>query len=210
MVAVLVIGSVSWLSRRSGVSSYDLSRHMPGDDLVEVPNLICDRAVIIDASAQELWPWIAQLGKKRAGWYAPRWLELIVGWPKSKRGARKVLREFQSPQIGEVLPDWGGGGLRPVQISVDSTLVYQGVRPPFDPSARPQFSWTHVIEPVDDFHCRYYLRLRGRIGGPKFLAPLRILGGFFDYVTVAVMFAGLKERLKESRNDLAATTRLRK
>ena len=190
--ALLGIG-LTRLSRRSGVTSVDLANTWPGDDLITNPTLSCDRAAIINASAEDVWPWIVQLGKGRGGWYAPRWVEYFFWWQRAKWGARMIRPEFQTLAAGEIVPDWGGGSLKVVTIDPPKTLVHLGIRGQSHP--QPFMSWVHIIEPIDATQCRLYTRLRGRLGGPTILAPLRVLGGFFDYLTIVVMIAGLRERL---------------
>ena len=39
--------------------------------------VVLDRRAEFGCSAEALWPWIVQLGKGRAGWYLPGWLEWL-------------------------------------------------------------------------------------------------------------------------------------
>jgi hypothetical protein len=58
------------------------------------------------------------------------------------------------------------------------------------------FSWALVIEPIDGGGSRLHIRLRGRFGRRGPLRPLMTaLGGLFDYVTIVLLFAGLRERV---------------
>ena len=41
----------------------------PGDDLIGRPDVVMDRAFTVAAPPAAVWPWLVQLGKKRAGWY---------------------------------------------------------------------------------------------------------------------------------------------
>ena len=50
---------------------------MSGDDYLEdgPPSRVAmTRAISIDAAAEQVWPWIAQLGRG-AGWYSIDWLD---------------------------------------------------------------------------------------------------------------------------------------
>ena len=42
---------------------------MPGDELIPQPNHQTTHAVNIDAPPEALWPWIAQMGRERTGYY---------------------------------------------------------------------------------------------------------------------------------------------
>ena len=45
---------------------------MRGDDIIPDANMVFDRGRDIAAPPEAVWPWLLQLGKRRAGWYAPR------------------------------------------------------------------------------------------------------------------------------------------
>jgi hypothetical protein len=40
---------------------------LPGDDLLEDPDLVTTRAISIGVPPQSIWPWIVQMGPGRAG-----------------------------------------------------------------------------------------------------------------------------------------------
>ena len=50
---------------------------LPGDDLVAA-DVVMDRGFDLGAPPSEVWPWLVQLGKRRAGWYLPRSVEVLV------------------------------------------------------------------------------------------------------------------------------------
>jgi hypothetical protein len=49
-----------------------------GDDLIAAPDLVATRAITIRTSADQVWPWIAQLGQGRGGFYSYDLLENLV------------------------------------------------------------------------------------------------------------------------------------
>src|SRR4051794_5470718 len=55
---------------RWGASDKEVQRPMPGDDICMNPHLDSTRAVTVHATAEEIWPWIVQLGRGRGGWYS--------------------------------------------------------------------------------------------------------------------------------------------
>lgn len=44
-------------------------RRLPGDELIPKPNIQMTHAVNIDAPPTAVWPWIAQMGRERSGYY---------------------------------------------------------------------------------------------------------------------------------------------
>jgi hypothetical protein len=57
-----------WHLRR-GAPDAEVRRSLPGDDLVPDPKCGYTQAITIRASVSEVWPWLMQIGYKRAGWY---------------------------------------------------------------------------------------------------------------------------------------------
>src|SRR3954451_11510230 len=84
----------------------DVARALPGDDLVPHADVVMDRAFDLGPPPAAVWPWIVQLGKRRAGWYLPRSVERLV--PPSRRASRSVLDRWQDVAPGDVVPDYGG------------------------------------------------------------------------------------------------------
>src|SRR5215210_1960451 len=59
---------------RWGASDEEVHKPLPGDEVVPHPMLETTHAVTIDAPAEEIWPWLVQMGHYRAGFYAdPSW-----------------------------------------------------------------------------------------------------------------------------------------
>jgi len=82
-----------------GATADEVTRPMAGDGLVENPTFNATRAVTINASAEQIWPWIVQIGYKRAGFYSWDILD-NDGIPS----AEYVLPEYQNLKIGDVVP----------------------------------------------------------------------------------------------------------
>jgi hypothetical protein len=180
-------------SRRPGVAATPLEKRCsrPGDDLVAA-DVVMDRAFTLDAPPAAVWPWLAQLGKRRAGWYLPRGVERFV--PRGRRAARSIEAGWQQLAAGDAIPDYGGRDATFVVAEVEPprTLVYRSQR------GRTRVSWSLTLTPdhaVGQERTRVHLRLR--------LGPVRrrwlagSVGGAVDLATVAGLAAGLRERLAE-------------
>jgi hypothetical protein len=76
------------------------ARKRPGDELGADVQL--GRAFDLPAPPTEVWPWLVQLGKHRAGWYLPRSVERVV--PPSRRAVRRLVPELQELRVGETVP----------------------------------------------------------------------------------------------------------
>jgi hypothetical protein len=63
-----------WL-RNWGADEDELRKPLPGDELVPGDVSQTTRAVTIDAPVDAVWPWLAQIGQDRGGFYSYEWLE---------------------------------------------------------------------------------------------------------------------------------------
>jgi hypothetical protein len=72
---------------------------MAGDGLVTNPTFNATRAVTVNAPAERIWPWIVQMGYKRAGFYS--WDRLDNdGIPSAER----IIPEYQNLAVGDLVP----------------------------------------------------------------------------------------------------------
>ena len=80
-VATLALLTPFLRERRShwGLDSKMAAREYPGDHLIAEPRWSWTHGVEIEASPDVVWPWIAQLGADRAGFYSYQFLENIAG-----------------------------------------------------------------------------------------------------------------------------------
>lgn len=84
---------------RWGAADAEVARTMPGDEIVQRPHFKATRAVTIQASPAEVWPWIVQIGSARAGWYSLDRLD-----NGGKPSAREILPEFQTIELDYFVP----------------------------------------------------------------------------------------------------------
>lgn len=176
-----------------GVSSEELATPLPGDDLVPDAHYRMDHAVTIQAPADSVWPWLAQIGQDRAGFYSYDRLERLVG--DDVHNADRIHPEWQERRVGDLVraaqPDYLGGrlgaalGWRVAQLEPGRALVLD--------------NWgAFVVVPVDDRTSRVHIRMRGP-GTPSLrgiaLGPLTLL--VFEpahFIMERRMLLGIRER----------------
>lgn len=84
-------------------------RRLPGDELIPAPNMQWTRAIDIDAPPEAVWPWLAQMGRERTGWYR---LDVLDngGIPS----ATYIRQDLPPPQVGMALDGgWQVLGVEP-------------------------------------------------------------------------------------------------
>jgi len=159
-----------------------------GDGLVAA-DVVMDRAFTLPGDPASVWPWIAQLGKWRAGWYLPRHVERLV--PRRRRAATTIVDRWQHLAPGDVIPDYGGrdATFTVAEIDAPHVLVYRSQR------GRTSVTWSITLRPAGG-GTRVLLRLR--LGPVRRVWLAGSVGEWFDALTIAGMAAGLRERLDGS------------
>ena len=85
-----------------GSTSAERDKLYAGDSIVAKPEYISTIAVTINKSPSEIWPWIVQMGKNKAGFYSYTWLENIFGC--KLHNADRIHPEWQDTREGDYEP----------------------------------------------------------------------------------------------------------
>ena len=102
---------------RWGATDEEVRRPMPGDDLL--PDAASTtRAITITAPPEQVWPWLAQLGYGRGGWYSYDWID-NDGQPSADR----ILPELQQLQVGDQILMLPGMGPRVREVEPNRYFV---------------------------------------------------------------------------------------
>ncbi len=174
---------------RVQATSTEIAAARPGDQILPSPDVVMDRAFTVEAPPDSVWPWLVQLGKRRAGWYLPRRVERLV--PARRRAARSIDERWLDLAEGDIIPDYGGRDETFQVASIDPprSLVYRSRR------GRTTLTWSITLEPepAGGNGTRVFLRLRLAPVRRKWLA--RTAGDLVDVLSIAGLAAGLQERL---------------
>ena len=81
---------LQWLGRAYGSTRRERRAAMPGDDLVRCPQTVATHAVTLPAPPEQVWPWLAQVGWHRGGWYTARWVDALL-FPANAPSAEGIL-----------------------------------------------------------------------------------------------------------------------
>lgn len=143
-----------------GATAEDVSRYMAGDELHENPRFDATRAVRINATPEQIWPWIVQMGYSRGGFY---------GFDKLDNGgmpsAERIIPEYQNLKVGDSIPsgEYRHGErkgelfylLEVVEMEPNESMLWVFLGTPWIGA-----TWSWGLYRVDDEHTILVSRLR--------------------------------------------------
>jgi hypothetical protein len=167
---------------RWGAEPEDERRELPGDELLPKDGIQILHAVTIDAPVEKVWPWLAQLGQDRAGFYSYEWLENLAGC--EMKNADRIRPEWQHRELGETVHLHPAGGLKVTVFEPGRALGLEG--------------WgTFALEPLGSDRTR----LIARGGVPRGVGAIAygMLMEIPHFLMERRMLLGIKNRAQASR-----------
>ena len=184
-------------SLRWGASDDELGMTLAGDDLLPAPDLAATRAISIAAPPSAVWPWLAQLGQNRGGFYTYDWLENLLGI--GIHSADTIRPELQIRSIGDDVNLAPGVALSVAHLDDERALVVRGgVGPDGTGAGAPyDFTWSFVLLPQPDGSTRLVVRERyaylTRWAG-ALVEPVEMV----SWVMTERMLRGIRDRAEHS------------
>ena len=140
---------------------------LPGDELVPDAVGQFTHSIVISAPPEQIWPWLVQMGCRRAGFYS---LDVLdnAGVPS----AREIRPDLQQLRVGDRMPASPSADayFDVLKVERDHALlmgalfdVEQHRQLPFDAPRPEKFwhvSWAFALEPLDEARTRLYARSR--------------------------------------------------
>jgi hypothetical protein len=207
--------------RTWGVDPTEATRPLPGDEFVPDATGVITRSIAIDAPPGAIWPWLAQMGYGRGGWYSYDRMDM------KGHSALEIVPEWQYLEVGDVVPTDPKGGFEALVVDPSHALVLytdtelvdrqrgtewrlpaeEGVTPGLRFSGAMlqtaprdfKVSWAIVLDPIFEGRTRLIERVRVRyegmpgVGG-RFMSSFL---GFGVFVMVRRQMLNLK-RLAET------------
>jgi hypothetical protein len=165
---------------RWGAEPEDEKRPLPGDDCF--PRTGPRSSTQSPSTREEVWPWLAQLGQDRGGFYSYEWLENLAGC--RMRNADRIHPEWQHRELGETVHLHPAGGLRVSVFEPGRALGLEG--------------WgTFALEPLGRDRTR--LIARGGVPRGAGAASYAVLMEVPHFLMERRMLLGIKERAEASR-----------
>jgi hypothetical protein len=177
---------------RWGTTAAERIASLPGDDAIQYARYRVDHGITIHAPADSVWPWLAQLGQDRGGFYSYATLERLFG--DRIHNATRIHPEWQTIAVGDTIratqPGYLGGrfgtlGWKVTALVPGRALVLE--------------NWgAFVLQPIDSTSTRLFVRTRGE-GKPTVmglvLGPLNVF--VFEpahFIMQRGMLRGIRDR----------------
>jgi len=175
-----------------GATREEIAEDLPADELVATDRPRTTRAVTIDVGPETVWPWLAQIGENRGGFYSYSVLERGVG--ADIHNANTIHPEWQDLQVGDTVWLARRGGDRGRQVVAamvpESHLVlmspddYERVQH----GEKASGSWSFHLRP-EGKHTRLLARGNGGYGG-------NVLYDIVHFVMERGMLLGIRRRVQ--------------
>ncbi|MGR0219787.1 SRPBCC family protein [Agromyces sp. ZXT2-6] len=185
------------MSLRWGTRGDEATRSLPGDDILPIADLQATRAISIDAPRAEVWPWIAQIGQNRAGFYSYDWMENLVGI--DIHSADRLMPELRIRGVGEAV-----NLAPPVALDVaafeegDHLVLRGGVGPDGRAQGAPyDFTWAFALVDETGGGTRLVVRERYAYLTPWAAAMVEPVE-FISFLMSERMLRGIRDRAERA------------
>jgi hypothetical protein len=134
-------------------SAEERTKRLPGDSVIPNPGGSVTHAITIHKSPHDVWPWLAQMGADRAGWYSYDAVD-NGGRPSAER----ILPELQTLAKGAIFPALPGArdGFTLIDFEADRRLILSWLAP----DGACLMTWAFVLEPLHGGSTRLIVRAR--------------------------------------------------
>lgn len=180
---------------RWGATDVEVKRSMPGDEINPHPTFLATRAITIEGTPEQIWPWLLQMGYGRAGFYAYDIFENI-GSPRGIQSADYIIPEFQKFEVGDPMPISPAGGLSFYAIEPNKYVIWRG------DDTYGGFIW--ALYPLDNQHTRLVSRARLSYSWNR---PTQLIFDLFtefaDHLAIRKILQGVKGRVEGKIEPMA-------
>ena len=176
---------------RWGATDSEATCSLAGDEIVTSPTFYATRAVTIQAQPEHIFPWIAQIGVTRAGWYSIDLLDNL-----GRPSAEVILPEFQHSHVGDVIPmsPDGKSGMYTKDFVLNQWMLWG--------DKGGDMTWVWDLYPIDDTHTRLITRIRMKYHwlSPKIVFELLV--EFTDIIMMRKCMLGIQHRAERLAKEI--------
>lgn len=208
IVGVALVGYDTLVRRRIlnwGATGDEQRMQLPGDEIASGVPAQYTKAVTIEAPPEAVWPWLAQIGDRRAGFYSYDWVERFVflgtvHYIEGTHSATRIHPGLQQLHLGDRI---NTGTVGKIAVGNPVTVIEPG-------RALVIGTWAFILQPLSGDRTRLLVRNRDwgylRPAAPPQLALLRAALSVIDYLIgdplhfamERKMMLGLKQRAESA------------
>jgi hypothetical protein len=177
-----------------GPAVADERRKLEGDDLL-MARFQRTHGVTIEAPVGKVWPWLVQIGARRAGWYSFDRLD-----NRGMHSAERIIPGLQKLAVGDIIPAQpkSPDGFAVLRLEPERFLVLgdPGLLPGAARSGGPPWrtTWAFVLEPIGATATRLTVRARAFYAPGLALAAVRVALGLAHEVMERRQLHNLRRR----------------
>ena len=194
-----VVAALAVLLRRGclrwGATNREAAALVPGDELISDADLTATRAVTIHAPVGDVWPWVAQLGQGRGGFYSYDFLENLMGC--DIHSSDRIVPEWQTTDVGDAVNLYPEVGLIVARVDPGRALVLRGPPPMGGMRAPCDFTWAFALRDGADGTTRLVVRERyayAHWSAALLVEPVEVV----SFVMSRRMLRGIRDRAEPS------------
>jgi hypothetical protein len=176
---------------RWGATDEETATDLPGDEFLPAANMTATRAITVLRPADDVWPWLAQLGQGRGGFYSYDFLENLLGC--NIHSADHIVPEWQSIDVGSDVALAPGVGLTVAFVEAGRALVLRAAPPMVGKAAPYDFTWAFVVDEQPHGTSRLIVRERYRYTrrwAPLLVEPVQLI----SFLMSQKMLRGIRDR----------------
>jgi hypothetical protein len=219
-LACAVVGSAgyaTWLRPRHlrwGSTQRERKRVWAGDEFMPEPVTQSTRVITIHATCEDVWPWIAQIGQDRGGFYSYTALENFVG--AEMQNADQIHPEWQYRRVGDKVwlgapSKYGGQAYMVVARWIPGRALVLVAPPDWEriQAGEPadHTVWSFILEPVGHQVSRLVAR---SLGGAGLSVREKLATYLFwepaHFILERAMLLGIKERAEATSSTAPQAT----
>lgn len=189
-----VITTMYWLLIRPvhlnwGATAAEQQMKMPADSLISPNRVTSTRAISINASKENIWPWIAQTGQNRGGFNSYYWLENLFA--AKMVNSDSIVPQWQNPQTGDTIYYGEGEGYELISFVKQNNYYSLG-------------GWTFYLDSISTQHTRLIIRYPSMEVRQSKMMQLYYNGLFepLHFIMESGMMMGVKQQAERKQIEL--------
>jgi hypothetical protein len=178
-----------------GADDSEIEGTLPGDEFLALGTVRTTRAITIDAPVRFVWPWLAQIGEDRGGFYSYSLFERAVG--AHIHNANTIHPDWQDLRVGDTvwLARKYGDAARQVVAAVEPqshlVLMSPGDFERVQRGEKASGAWTFCLRGQNAWTRLLVRSAGGAVGNPAF--------DIVHFVMEQKMMRGIRDRAQRQR-----------